>query len=219
VETGHHLYVITRLEAIRVVLLELQAVSFGSFQTFRSALNVHKHLCDKFKSPISVNNNILSKCLSYYGNWQFIAVFTKADRWTLFRTTWNTYHPVSTSFVSVSLNQSLCLCQMTSLQPFDLQFCMHCSCPSISYFNIHSDSICWSVYVMKVLIIENMDSSVGLVTTLLAGRRGNWGSISSTGNKFFCFSKRPGRLWVLNQCRNQRVPELFPGDKVAGAWG
>jgi len=100
------LYVITRLEALGAVLLKLQAVLFGSFQTFRSALNVHKHLCDKFKSSMTVNKNILSKCLSSYGNWQFIAVFTKADRWTLFSTARNTYHPFSMSSLSISLSVS-----------------------------------------------------------------------------------------------------------------
>ena len=70
---------------------------------------------------------------------------------------------------------------------------------------------------MKVLIIENMGSSVGVVTTLLAGRRGEPWLDFQLGEDFFCSSKLPGRLWVRNQCRNQRVPELFHGVKVAGA--
>jgi hypothetical protein len=127
--------------------------------------------------------------------------------------------------ISLSLSLSLSLSNDISSGLRSTIF-MHYSCPlsilqvaSISYFDIHSDSIYWSVYVMKVLIIGSMDSSDGVVTTLRARRLGNLGSISSAGNTFFSFSKCLCRLWVRNQCRNQWLPRLFLGVKVAGAWG
>jgi hypothetical protein len=50
--------VIKRLEVIWSVLPKLQSVSFGSFQTFRSALNVCQHRCDKLKSPMTCRTNL-----------------------------------------------------------------------------------------------------------------------------------------------------------------
>jgi hypothetical protein len=155
-------------------------------------------------------------------------MFTKAKSWTLFSTRWNTTHFQCPLYPCLRINFSLSLSLTLSNDISSGLRCtifMHCSCPlsilqvpSISFFDIHSDSIYWSVYVMKVLIIESLDSSDGVVTTLRAGRLGNLGSISSAGNTFFSFSKCPFRLWVRNQCLNQWLPRHFLGVKVAGAW-
>jgi len=159
-------------------------------------------------------------------------VFTKAKRWTLsLLDEILTTHFHCPLYPCLRINFSLSLSLSLSLSNdicsgLRSTIFMHCSCPlsilqvpSISHFDIHSDSIYWSVYVMKVLIIGILDSSDGVVTTLRAGRLGNLGSISSFGNTFFSFSKCPFRLWVRNQCRNQWLPRLFLGVKVAGAWG
>ena len=176
---------------------------------------------------MTVHNNILKKCLSSSTNWQFIAVCTNPDRWTLFSARWNTYRPVSMSSVSMSPNQytSLSLSLSNDISSglrstilYALLLSTIYSVSPVHFFNIHSDSIYWSEYVMKVLIIGNIGSSVGVVTTLLAGWRGNHGSISSSGKTFFSFSKRPGRLWICNQCRKQWVPELSLGVKMVGVW-
>jgi hypothetical protein len=50
---------------------------------------------------------------------------------------------------------------------------------------------------MKALNIGSMGSSVGVVTTLLAGRLRNRGSISSAEKLFFSLSKRLGRYATI----------------------
>jgi len=149
-------YVIKRLEVIGVVLLKLQAIWYvtpclsGHSRRFRVPLNVHQHLCDKLKSPMTVHNNILKKCLSSSANWQFIAVCTKADRWTLFSARLNTYRPVSMSSVSMSPNQyfSLSLSLSNDISSglrstilYALLLSAIYSVSPVHFFNILSDSV------------------------------------------------------------------------------